>query len=183
MTVAESTSADVLSATAGVAALHPPAPRTLEEAGLTQDFVTQLLLKVMHFGSDYTGLDLARRVGLDFSVIEPVLEFLKQSHQCEVAGGTSLGAPSYRYRISDEGRRRALLFLEQSRYVGVAPVPLRQYRDYMEKYRAAAPRTVTRDRVRESFSHLVISQKVLDQVGPAIAAGHSMFVYGPPGNG
>jgi predicted ATPase with chaperone activity len=24
---------------------------------------------------------------------------------------------------------------------------------------------------------------VLDQVGPAIAAGHSMFVYGPPGNG
>ena len=24
---------------------------------------------------------------------------------------------------------------------------------------------------------------MLDQVGPAIAAGHSMFVYGPPGNG
>ena len=53
----------------------------------------------------------------------------------------------------------------------------------MEKYRAAAPRTVTRDRVRDSFAHLVISQKVLDQVGPAVAAGHSMFVYGPPGNG
>jgi predicted ATPase with chaperone activity len=75
------------------------------------------------------------------------------------------------------------LFLEQSRYVGVAPVPLRQYREYMEKYRAAAPRTVNRDRVRDSFAHLVISQKVLDQLGPAVAAGHSMFVYGPPGNG
>jgi hypothetical protein len=163
--------------------LHPRAPRTLEEAGLTHDFVTQLLLKVMHFGSDYTGLDLAKRVGLEFSVVEPVLEFLKRSHQCEVYGGTSIGAPSYRYRITDEGRRRALLFLEQNRYVGVAPVPLSQYREYMEKYRAAVPRTVTRDRVRDSFAHLVISQKVLDQVGPAVAAGHSMFVYGPPGNG
>jgi len=163
--------------------LHPRAPRTLEEAGLTHDFVTQLLLKVMHFGSDYTGLDLAKRVGLEFSVVESVLEFLKRSHQCEVYGGTSIGAPSYRYRITDEGRRRALLFLEQNRYVGVAPVPLGQYREYMEKYRAAAPRTVTRDRVRDSFAHLVISQKVLDQVGPAVAAGHSMFVYGPPGNG
>jgi hypothetical protein len=122
-------------------------------------------------------------VGLEFSVVEPVLEFLKRSHQCEVYGGTSIGAPSYRYRISDEGRRRALLFLEQSHYVGVAPVPLRQYREYMEKYRAAMPRTVSRARVRDSFSHLVISQKVLDQVGPAVAAGHSMFVYGPPGNG
>ena len=167
----------------GVQDLHPLAPRTLEEAGLNQDFVTQLLLKVMHFGSDYSGLDLAKRVGLEFSVIEPVLEFLKRSHQCEIYGGTSIGAPSYRYRITDEGRRRALLFLEQSRYVGVAPVPLRQYREYMERYRAAAPKTVSRDRVRESFSHLVISQKVLDQVGPAVAAGHSMFVYGPPGNG
>ena len=42
---------------------------------------------------------------------------------------------------------------------------------------------VTRERVRKAFSHLVLSNKVLDQVGPAIAAGHSMFVYGPPGNG
>jgi predicted ATPase with chaperone activity len=29
----------------------------------------------------------------------------------------------------------------------------------------------------------VISDKVLDQLRPAINAGHSMFVYGPPGNG
>ena len=183
MTVAAATALGAERVTTEVLDLHPRAPRTLEEAGLTHDFVTQLLLKVMHFGSDYTGLELAKRVGLEFSVVEPVLEFLKRSHQCEVYGGTSIGAPSYRYRITDEGRRRALLFLEQNRYVGVAPVPLSQYREYMEKYRAAAPRTVTRDRVRDSFAHLVISQKVLDQVGPAVAAGHSMFVYGPPGNG
>ena len=166
-----------------VADLHPRSPRTMEEAGLSHDFLTQLLLKVMHFGSDSSGLELARRVGLEFSVIEPVLEVLKRSHQCEVSGGSMIGGPSFRYRITDAGRRRALLFLEQSHYVGVAPVPLRQYREYLEAYRNAVPKTVTRDRVREAFSHLVISQKVLDQVGPAIAAGHSMFVYGPPGNG
>ena len=34
-----------------------------------------------------------------------------------------------------------------------------------------------------AFSHLVLSDRVLDQVGTALAAGHSMFVYGPPGNG
>ena len=166
-----------------IAALHPQAPSTLEEAGLTHDFVTQLLLKVMHFGADHTGIELARRVGLQYSVIEPVLEFLKRSHQCEIYGGSSIGGPSFRYRITDEGRRRALLFLEQNHYVGVAPVPFSQYKAYMEAYREAAPRTVSRDRVRDAFSHLVISQKVLDQLGPAVAAGHSMFVYGPPGNG
>jgi predicted ATPase with chaperone activity len=182
MTATATTEKDLHPATA-VANLHPSSPRTLEEAGLSQDFVTQLILKVMHFSSDITGLELARRVGLEFSALEPVLEFLKRSHQCEVYGGTMLGGPSYRYRITDEGRRRALLFLEQNHYVGVAPVPLKQYRAYLEAYRAAVPRTISRQRVRDAFSHLVISQKVLDQVGPAIAAGHSMFVYGPPGNG
>src|ERR1044072_1117152 len=109
-----------------IADLHPTAPRTLDEAGLSHDFITQLVLKVLHFGSDNTGVEIARRLGLEFSVIEPVLEFLKRSHQCEVFGGSMLGGPSYRYRITDEGRRRALLFLEQNRYVGVAPVPLKQ---------------------------------------------------------
>ena len=37
--------------------------------------------------------------------------------------------------------------------------------------------------MRKAFSHLVISQRVMDQLGPAVNAGHSMFVYGPPGNG
>lgn len=183
MSAVETADIGVNDPTAAVAALHPRAPRTMEEAGLSHDLLTQLVLKVMHFGSDYTGVELARRVGLQFSVIEPVLDFLKRSHQCEIFGGSILGGPSFRYRITDEGRRRALLFLEHNHYAGVAPVPLSQYRDYILAYRRAAPRTVSRDRVRESFSHLVISQKVLDQVGPAIAAGHSMFVYGPPGNG
>jgi vacuolar-type H+-ATPase catalytic subunit A/Vma1 len=51
----------------------------------------------------------------------------------------------------------------------------------MLNFARIAPRA-HRDRVRECL-HLVISQQVLDQLGPAINAGHSMFVYGPPGNG
>src|SRR5687767_12384341 len=88
---------------AAVARLHPPAPRTMEAAGLSQDFLTQLVLKVMHFGSDYTGWDLAKRLGVQFSVIDPVLEFLKHTHQCEILGGSMVGGSSYRYRITDEG--------------------------------------------------------------------------------
>ena len=163
--------------------LCPPAPRTLAESGLSQELVLQLLLKHLHFGADFTGQDLARRVGLEFTVIEPVLEVLRFTHLCEVAGGSVVGGPSFRYRITDEGRRRALLFLEQSQYVGAAPVPLTQYRDYLAAHGKAMSIAPTRARIRDAFSHLVLSTKVLDQVGPAVAAGHSMFVYGPPGNG
>ena len=162
---------------------HPPAPNTLEQAGLSIDLVLQLVLKTLHFSGELSGADLARRLGLRFSVIEPALQELKQQHQVEVSGGAILGGPSYRYRITDSGRVRAALFLESNHYVGAAPVPLAQYRAYMHEYKKHAPHTATRERVRAAFSHLVISDRVMDQLGPAINAGHSMFVYGPPGNG
>ena len=162
---------------------HPPAPNTLDEAGLSIDMVLQLILKTLHFSGELSGADLARRLGLRFSVIEPALQELKVQHQLEISGGAILGGPSYRYRITDAGRTRPALFLESNHYVGAAPVPLAQYSAYMAEYKKRAPRTVTRARVREAFSHLVISERVMDQLGPAINAGHSMFVYGPPGNG
>jgi predicted ATPase with chaperone activity len=163
--------------------LHPKAPLTLAETGLGYDVVTQLVLKQLHFESDCTGLDLAERLGLEYSVIEPILHTLKQTHDCSVSGGAIVGGPSYRYRITDAGRRRALLALEQSHYVGAAPVPLARYCEYMNAYRTLARRSISRTSVRQAFSHLVLSDKVIDQLGPAITAGHSMFVYGPPGNG
>ena len=39
------------------------------------------------------------------------------------------------------------------------------------------------ERVREALRSLVLSDRVLDQLGPAVRAGRSLFVYGPPGNG
>jgi predicted ATPase with chaperone activity len=161
----------------------PRAPQTREEAGLSLDLLIQLALKQLHFAGELKGSELAARLGVNFSVVEPALEFLKVQHQVEIAGGAITGAASYRYRITDAGRTRVALFLSTNQYVGVAPVPYEQYRQYMYDFVMTAPRTATRERVREALSHLVVSQPVLDQLGPAINSGHSMFVYGPPGNG
>jgi hypothetical protein len=170
-------------AAARSAALVPPSPRTLEETGLNLDLIVQLVLKLLHFSGELTGVDVSRRLGLDFPVVEPALTFLKRLHQCEIVGGLGIGGPSYLYRITDAGRERALLFLENNHYVGAAPVPLAQYVAYLKAYRDTVPKTITRDSVRRAFSHLVLNDRVLNQVGPAISAAHSMFVYGPPGNG
>ena len=61
----------------------PRAPRTLAEAGLSFDLVLQLVLKTLHFGGDLTGSELSRRLGVQHSVLEPVLAHLKQTHLVE----------------------------------------------------------------------------------------------------
>jgi predicted ATPase with chaperone activity len=160
----------------------PAAPKSLEDAGLSKDLVTQLILKMLHLSGELPGTELARRLGLPFFAIESILAFIKQQHQCEISGG-ALGSPTYRYRITDVGRSRAMLFMEHNHYVGYAPVPLAQYCEYMATFKQSARQKVGRESVRQAFSHLVIGERVLDQLGPAINGGHSMFVYGPPGNG
>src|SRR6478672_7820407 len=179
----ESTLTNKKPATLRVLPSLPAAPMTLEESGLSLDMMIQLALKTLHFAGELTGAELGNRLGVNFSVIGPALDALKTQRHVQISGGTMLGRASYVYRITDSGRERAGLFLESNHYVGVAPVPFDQYRQYMLNYAKAAPRVASRERVREAFNHLVISQKVLDQLGPAINAGHSMFVYGPPGNG
>jgi predicted ATPase with chaperone activity len=162
---------------------RPGAPGTLDESGLSVDLLLQLSLKTLHLAGELTGSALAQRLGVRFQVVEPALDMLKIERHCEIVGGSMLGSPAYRYRITDAGRVRAAMFLEQNHYVGKAPVPLEQYRRYMRQVLQNGHDKITQDRVRTAFSHLVLSNRVLDQLGPAINAAHSMFVYGPPGNG
>jgi predicted ATPase with chaperone activity len=161
----------------------PAAPRTLADAGLPFDMVVALALKTLHFLDELSGTAIASRLGLQYSVVDPILRHLKITHLVEVSGGGLTGGPAFVYRLTEAGRLRALLALEQSQYVGAAPVPLAAYAAYMRAFAAAAPKTATRESVRKAFRKLVLSQRVLDQLGPAVNGGHSLFVYGPPGNG
>ena len=161
----------------------PAAPKTLEQTGLSVDLLVQLVLKTLHFAGELTGSALGERLGLHYNAIQPAVDLLKSVRQIEIVGGSLLGGASFKYRITDSGRTRAALFLEQNRYVGLAPVPLAQYQAYMRAFTREAPHAATRERVRQAFSHLVVNDQILDQLGPAINAGRSLFIYGPAGNG
>jgi len=160
----------------------PPAPQSVEETGLSADLILQIVTKTLHLAGELSGTELSERLGVSFQIIEPALALLKREHHCEISGGSVLGGPSFRYRLTDAGRVRAALFLEHDHYIGALPVPLEQYAAYMKQF-ATEELHLNRELIRDAFSHLVINSRVLDQLGPAIAARHSLFVYGPPGNG
>ena len=46
-----------------------------------------------------------------------------------------------------------------------------------------ADQQVTEDDLKQAFSDLLISDEMLDQLGPAINSGRGMFLFGEPGNG
>lgn len=161
----------------------PTAPATVADTGVPADLVSQLLLKTLNAAGELTGIELADRMGVEFPIIEPGIEWMKTERLCEIVGGTILGSPSYRYRITYLGREQASRALERNMYTGTVPVPMTQYHAYMKAFQGATRHTLRREDVRRAFSHLVLTDRTIDQVGPAVNAGHSMFIYGPPGNG
>jgi predicted ATPase with chaperone activity len=160
----------------------PGAPENLQQTGLTSGFLNNMILRTLYVRGGMLGLDLAKLLCLPFKVIDESLGFLKQEKALEVLGGDLIGRISYRFNLTELGRRRAAEALKLCAYVGPAPVPLE---DYVEQvYRQAVTNiNVSPETLRAAFSHLVLSDELFNAVGPAIVSGKSVFIYGPPGNG
>ena len=162
-------------------AVVPSAPPTLEATGLSADQIVQLLMKSLYPG-EASGLKLSDRLRLPYAILEPLVERTRAERLIEVRGATGTGTAGYRYALTDLGRDRARQFLDANQYAGPAPVPLETYVKTMRALKAAR-HYIDRERIRNGFSHLVVGEHVLEQLGPAINAGKAVFLYGPPGNG
>ncbi len=160
----------------------PSAPESLQQTGLTLGFLSDMVLRTLYSRGGMLGLDLARLICLPFKVIEEALGFLKHEKCIEVLGGDLIGRISYKFNLTELGRRRAQEAFKMSAYVGPAPVPLE---DYVEQtYRQSVTSIdVSPESLRAAFSHLVVSEDLFNAVGPSIVSGKSVFIYGPPGNG
>ena len=164
----------------------PLAPRSLEGSGLSMGLLSDLALKIFYFESYISGRDLALRMGLPFpNIVSVVLEFLRREQLCEIRSATGRGGFSestYEYVLTSRGRDMARDALERGQYVGTAPVPLT---DYVEAVRQQGLQDVVihQRQLRRAISHLVFCERTLEQIGPAINSGRSIFLFGPPGNG
>jgi predicted ATPase with chaperone activity len=164
------------------AVLRPPAPDTLEDTGLSTEFITELLLKTLYVQGARTGQQLMEVVRLPFDFIDQRMLELQQRRFVEVRGASGIGRGGYVFELGGEGRNRAREALASSQYVGPAPVPLDQYRQWTANQSIALAH-VTRDMVREGFRKLVLDEAMHDMLGPAINSAKSLFLYGAPGNG
>jgi MoxR-like ATPase len=163
------------------AAPVPPAPVTLADTGLNAEKLEHLLVKTLYSG-EMTGLQLAESVRLPYPILEPIIERCRAERVIEVRGAAGAGTAGYKYVLTDLGRDRARGYMEINQYTGPAPVTLEAYVTAMRGL-SSVRGFIDRDRLRGGFKHLVISDHILEQLGPAVNANKAVFLYGSPGNG
>jgi predicted ATPase with chaperone activity len=158
----------------------PTKPTTIEETGLGEEFIEQLVIKYLAVFGTAKGRSVAEHVCLPFAIIEPLLGTLRTNQLVVHAGSAPFN--DYYYSLTNQGRSRATAFLESCAYVGPAPVPLMDYIISVEaqSITAEAPGP---EKLVEAFRGISVDPNLFESLGPAINSGAGMFLYGPPGNG
>src|SRR3954447_23559911 len=162
--------------------IAPPEPESLEQTGLAESTVEHLIIKILYFQGDLFGQDLSSAIGLKFSVIQEIVETLKLRHHIQVKKSLGVGNVASQFSLTEQGRARAREHLESNQYSGPAPVPIDQYVDMVRQQR---PREgwLTKEALAKAFKGMVLTERILSQIGPAVSSANSLLLYGKPGDG
>ncbi|MCR9125561.1 MAG: ATPase [Rhodobacteraceae bacterium] len=164
--------------------VHAPAPpRLIEDIGLPFAMIRDICLKTMFRKTLSLVGELAQAVCLPVPIVQEVIDIARRQKLMEASGTAATEAGSeMAYQLTEAGVARALDALAQSEYFGPMPVPLAEYRKQVHR-QSIRNIALTRERLAQAMGHLILSPTLLDHLGPAVSAGRSILMYGPPGNG
>ena len=161
----------------------PSSPRSIEETDLEIADLLNLLTKAMYSGNSETPSKLSALLKLPPRTVQLVIEEAKERKLVDVLGAADSSAMAeLRYALTEKGRQWAADALGQNQYIGPAPVSLAAYTQRIQGQRITNER-VDRAAIEAAFASLIVSDRFIQQIGPAINSGRSILLYGPPGNG
>ena len=163
--------------------IAPPSPKTLSDIELPMVMMRDIVLKTMFRKTIDLVSELSQAICLPIPITQELVDLAREQKLLEATGtlnannGNEMG-----YQLTDQGKSRALDALAQSEYFGAMPVPLHIYREQVKR-QSIRNIQVTRDQLIAAMGHLILPPELLDHLGPAVSAGRSILMYGPPGNG
>ncbi len=164
--------------------MMPPAiPSSIEGTGVTRATLHALLLKALYRGGVDSLPGLVELIKLPSHIIAGLIDEAIEQKLLKVTGAHGRSTiPVLTYSLTPAGRGAVAEAMEKNTYIGPAPVSLGAYTDRVSRQKVSGERGDP-NRIREALADLVLTEEIIDHIGPAIAAGRSILFYGPPGNG
>jgi hypothetical protein len=165
------------------AVMAPPPPKRMEDMQLQPVMMRDIMLKTIFRKNVSTATEIAKSVCLPVPITQELVDYARGQLLLEATGtlnannGTEMG-----YQLTDAGKARALDALAQSEYYGAMPVPLDVYSEQVKR-QSIRNIHISRQQLTDAMGHLILPSDLLDNLGPAVGAGRSILMYGPPGNG
>ncbi len=159
---------------------QPCEPESLESAGVSEGQLEHLVLRCLAAAGDLSGRQLADQHAMPFRLIEPIFADLKQAQLVAYRGSAPMN--DYVYQLTDMGRETAKKLSEHCSYFGAAPITLSAYLVSVREQTLTKMHPTVKD-LQHAFSDLLVNQKMLRRLGPAVNSGRGLFLFGAAGNG
>ncbi len=156
----------------------PEIPQNFDDLGISQSLVVDLMLRRLLLQGFSTLRSIGNSLKLSLPIVDHTFRYLRQQQLVEVKG---MEGNDYNFLLSQAGRNLAAERFQITQYAGACPVSLRDYHAATKLQSAKVQ--LDRRTLRKAFSDLVVTDRLLDQLGPAVISQSSIFVYGPTGNG
>ncbi|MEP1765346.1 MAG: ATPase [Sulfitobacter sp.] len=165
------------------AVIGPPPPKTIDDMRLPIVMMRDILIKTIFRKNLDLVSDLSKAICLPIPVVQELIDMCRSQRLIEATGTLSAGSGNEMgYQLTDSGKARALDALAQSEYFGPMPVPLEVYKEQVKR-QSVRNMQITRAQLSGAMGHLILPDELLGNLGPAVSAGRSILMYGPPGNG
>ncbi len=153
-------------------------PTRIEDLGIPAGMVEDLFCRRVMAARRTTIRAAAIEIGLNLAIATGVAEEFRGRNMLEFHG---LDGRDYLVGLTEQGRLATIDRMRESSYSEKLPVPLSLYVRTVNTQKAKL--RINRESVKAAFNDLVVSDKLLDQLGPAFLNDGAIFLYGPPGTG
>ncbi len=159
---------------------RPAEAESVHSAGVNETLLEAIVYRFLRNIGEAEGRRIAAQVKLPFRMIEPLLTRMKMEQNVAYKSATSTN--DYVYMLTETGRAIARNHLQDCTYYGSCPVPLADYITSV-KLQTIEGQYPKKQDLLKAFRDLLINPKMLNKLGPAVASGRGMFLFGFPGNG
>ncbi|PKG77945.1 AAA family ATPase [Shewanella sp. Actino-trap-3] len=157
-----------------------PKPTTIEATGLSESLLLDLMVKHIFTAGVLTKEQMVAKIGVTGGILQQLLDIAKKLAWVENRQSTASG--QMRYALSNSGDIHAKLTFSRSGYLGLAPVPLKQYVPICRQ-QSSRGNPITLDMLKQGLKSLVLPDDLLLKIGPAMNSSRPVLIYGPPGTG
>jgi hypothetical protein len=156
----------------------PNAPLKPEGLDIPVSMAEDLMLRYLYTKGASSLRDLSGALKLSFPLLHTLFQRMRQQQFFEITG---MDGNDYLFTLSGIGREQAVKRFLTCHYIGPAPVSVLAYTAAVrsQNIRLAIDRAL----LKMALSDIVLTDRFLDDLGPAIISQRSIFLYGPTGNG
>lgn len=157
---------------------RPVEPQTIEELGIPEAFVEEMILKLLALRGAMTEHQISWHLKCPKIIVSAIMKDLTKRKLVGPPPSNPLA-----FICGAEGKVRAEDASRTTRYLGPLPVTVEEYVAKMRE-QVGRPLEFTQKDIEAAYSKIVMyDREFRERIGPAVRSQRSILLYGAPGNG